>query len=149
MKRNLKSIMGVTLLEIMLVLAIAAMVIVMSIRYYQSATSSQQANSALEQIQSITAAIDSISQGSGGYTASAVNMTNVQPLLPKNGQLTPWNTTITTTPSSVTSYSMTLPSTPAAVCPVLKSKLSTSTHYSVTTSCSASAADFTFTYSSS
>jgi len=35
---------GVTLLEIMLVLAVAAMVIVMSIRYYRNATNSQNSN---------------------------------------------------------------------------------------------------------
>ncbi len=42
------SVLGVTLLEIMLVLAIAAMVVVMSIRYYQAARASQQANDVLE-----------------------------------------------------------------------------------------------------
>ena len=68
--KQLKSIKGVTLLEIMLVLAIAAMVIVMSIRYYQSATLSQQVNQTMSQIQAIAAAADNLAIGSGSYVAA-------------------------------------------------------------------------------
>ena len=50
MKRTIKSIYGATLLEIMLVLAIAAMIIVMSVRYYQSAQMSSQANAFVAQV---------------------------------------------------------------------------------------------------
>jgi type II secretory pathway component PulJ len=49
MKKQARSILGVTLLEIMLVLAVAAMIIIMSVRYYESANSSQQANATLQQ----------------------------------------------------------------------------------------------------
>jgi type II secretory pathway pseudopilin PulG len=153
MKRNFKSMLGVTLLEIMLVLAIAAMVIVMSIRYYQSATSSQQANAALQQIQAVTAAIDSIAQGAGGYTTSNIASPNVLPLLPKNGLTTPWNSQITIgAPSSPTTYEVTVKSTPAAVCPILKAKLAVNSHYSGFSACGAAGstpADFTYTYNSS
>lgn len=71
--KAIKTVLGVTLLEIMLVLAIAAMVIVMSIRYYQSSTTSQQANSTMEQIQAIAAAMDNIANGGAG------NYSNITP----------------------------------------------------------------------
>lgn len=149
MKRFLKSMFGVTLLEIMLVLAIASMVIVMSIRYYQSATSSQQANSALSMIQSITAAADSMAQGSGGYTSAGVSASTILPLLPKNGLTTPWNTSATVTATNATAYAVTLPGTPAGVCPVLLNRLKGNSRYSVTSSCGSSAATFSYSYISS
>ena len=52
MMRSRKS-SGATLLEVMLVLAVAAMVIVMSIRYYKNAQNSQNVNAILAQIQAI------------------------------------------------------------------------------------------------
>jgi type II secretory pathway pseudopilin PulG len=150
MKQFRKSMLGVTLLEIMLVLAIAAMVIVMSIRYYQSATSSQQANSALAQIQSITAAADSIAQGAGGYTTSTISASNISPLLPKNGLVTPWNGGVAFSNITATKYTVTLSNTPAAVCPILKTKLAVNSHYDVTaTTCTGGIVAFAYTYSSS
>lgn len=148
MKKYTKSMLGVTLLEIMLVLAIAAMVIVMSIRYYQSATSAQQATATLEQIQSITAAADSLAQGAGGYAAAAVSTASIGPLLPTNGLVTLWNTNITVTGATATTYVVTIPQTPAAVCPVLSSKLKVNSHYTGVSACGAGAADFSYTYSS-
>lgn len=149
MKRTLRTMLGVTLLEIMLVLAIASMVIVMSIRYYQSATSSQQANSALAMIQSITAAADSLAQGSGGYTSAALSTATITPLLPTNGMTTPWNTSVTVSAGSNTAYTVTLPTTPASVCPILKTKLKSNSRYSNVSACGATAADFSYTYTSS
>ena len=58
---------GVTLLEIMLVLAIAAMIIVMSVRYYQSTTNAQQANAFVAQMQAIAAAMDQLAESTHSY----------------------------------------------------------------------------------
>src|SRR6478735_750227 len=88
MRKNVKSILGVTLLEIMLVLAIAAMIIVMSVRYYQSASASQQANSILQAIQAITATADGIAQATGTY--ASVSTTTVKPMMPNADMGTPW-----------------------------------------------------------
>ena len=144
MKRLNKSMEGVTLLEIMLVLAIAAMVIVMSIRYYQSASSSQQANSVLQQIQSITAAADGLAQATGSF-GSASNA-GLQPVLPANSLTTPWGTAITVT-SGTSTYAVSIANTPIAVCTLLKSKLAANSKYvgAGTNACSAVAA-FTYTY---
>ncbi len=149
MKRTLRTMLGVTLLEIMLVLAIASMVIVMSIKYYQSATSSQQANAVLAQIQSIQAAADSISQGAGGY--STVTSATLAALLPKNGLISPWNGTITFA-GSATSYLLTLGTMPASICPIIKVKLSANgriTGLGSITCPASGTVSFAFTYSSS
>jgi type II secretory pathway pseudopilin PulG len=125
--KNHKHMWGVTLLEIMLVLAIAAMIIVMSVRYYQSATSSQQANAILQQIQAIVAAADGLAQGNGSY--SNCTSTNVKPLLPAAGLNTPWGTTITLS-ATASSITITIPKVPSGVCPLVVTKLSANNHYS-------------------
>jgi type II secretory pathway pseudopilin PulG len=153
MRRFSKSVLGVTLLEIMLVLAIAAMVIVMSVRYYQSATASQQTNATLQLIQAITAAADSLSQSTGTY--SNVTAANVGALLPggvTTGLNTPWGTTITLNPST-SNYVVSIPSAPSQVCPLLVSRLSANKNFNITapsggaTGCAAAAATtITYTY---
>lgn len=131
MKRFAKSASGVTLLEVMLVLAIAAMIIVMSVRYYQQASYSQQANGATEQVQAIVAAIDQLSQASGQYTSSTVSSTAVAPLLPANGLITPWGTNITLSYTSATQYTITVSAAPAGVCPLVKTKFQSNNHFDV------------------
>lgn len=131
MKRFSRPIMGVTLLEVMLVLAIAAMIIVMSVRYYQSASSSQQANSVLEQIQSITAAADGLAQSSGSYKEADIGNSALYPLLPNGSYafITPWGTDITVDNPQPNSYDVTIPDPPSGVCPLIVTKLATNNHY--------------------
>lgn len=107
MKRHLKSMSGVTLLEIMLVLAIAAMIIVMSIRYYQSATNSQQANAALQQIQAITAGMDNLAVGSGAYTN--ITTSQLTATVGSNNMVTPSNQSITLSGQAATTYNISMP----------------------------------------
>ncbi|MDR3490575.1 MAG: hypothetical protein P4M12_00865 [Gammaproteobacteria bacterium] len=144
MKRHLKSTSGVTLLEVMLVLAIAAMIIVMSVKYYQSASSSQATNSALSAIQGVTAAADSIAQGDGTYTSATA--ANIQNIAGSNALNLPWGTSITITPSA-TSYIVTLPGTQPAVCNSLAFKLKANAqHYTSVSACGATAQPFSYTY---
>jgi type II secretory pathway pseudopilin PulG len=126
-KRFFRVIGGVTLLEVMLVLAIAAMIIVMSVRYYQSATSSQQANAILGQLQAIVAGADSLAQATGSY--KEVNASKLEPMLPAAGLNTPWGTKIVITPAD-SSIGMQIPKTPSAVCLLLLSRLALNNHYS-------------------
>lgn len=147
MKRSHQSILGVTLLEIMLVLAIAAMVIVMSIRYYQSATSSQQANMAIEQIQAIMSAVDGVSQGSGSY--SSISNAQISTLLPATGLTTPWGPAITVSGTSTSTYTVSLPSVPQQICPLIEGKLNANQHLSTTDSCGTSPTSVTYTYTTS
>lgn len=147
MKRFARKMAGVTLLEIMLVLAIAAMIIVMSVRYYQSANTSQQANNTLSQIQSIAAASDSLAQATGTYSAS-VSTNAIKPLLPANGLTTPWGSTIEITNAGTNSYSVTIPQMPAGVCGIITSQLNANAHFKVTSACGATPTDFSYTYTS-
>ncbi|MBV9575280.1 MAG: hypothetical protein JO149_01510 [Gammaproteobacteria bacterium] len=134
MKRLARSILGVTLLEVMLVLAIAAMIIVMSIRYYQSASANQQANGFLAQIQSIVAAAEQMAQATGSYAnavgGSGINTSNLAPLLPANSFTTPWGASISMGTPTASAFQLTVSTIPASVCQIVYSKLSTNNHFS-------------------
>jgi type II secretory pathway pseudopilin PulG len=133
--KKFASVFGVTLLEIMLVLAVAAMIIVMSVRYYQSANAAQQATSVFQQLQAIAASADSLSQGSGSY--STVSSATIGPLISNVGGLnTPWASTITISSPTKTGYNITVADTPANVCGLLQGRLQGDTHISITTPCS-------------
>jgi len=145
--RTNKSMLGVTLLEIMLVLAIAAMVIVMSVRYYQSASANQQANGALQMIQAITAAADSLSQGSGSYSTGGVSTSTIQQLMPQNSMTAPWGGAITIGSVSGNSYSVSVASVPEQVCLLIKSRLTGNSKYTgLSSNGCTSVSTFSYTY---
>lgn len=143
MKKGFRAILGVTLLEVMLVLAIAAMIIVMSVRYYQSASTSQQANTLIGQITSIVAAADSLAQSTGNY--SGATTTALQPLLPATIFTAPWGSTITLAPGTST-LGITIPGTPAGVCSLVRGKLTTNTHFTAPACGTSGTASMTVTY---
>lgn len=146
MKKFAKSVLGVTLLEIMLVLAIAAMIIVMSVRYYQSATTNQQVNAALQMVQGIVSSADSLAQASGSYSA-ATQASVFQLMGSSTGTMnTPWGTAVTITGQSGSTYTVTFPNTPAAVCLLLAPRLAANKKFTTISSCGAGAAPFTYTY---
>lgn len=120
--KNITRMLGVTLLEIMLVLAIAAMIIVMSIRYYQNATIAQQTNGVMQTLLAITAAADNLAAGTGTY--SNVTTSAIKNIVGSVNIKTPWSSTnpFTLTPGS-TSYTVSLSTLPTAVCTSLLGKL--------------------------
>ena len=132
MKKNRISMLGVTLLEIMLVLAVAAMIIIMSVRYYQSATVSQQSNSVLQQVQAISAAADTYAPGNGGYTGlSNANL----PISSPNVLNLPWGGSATVTGQTGTTYQIGLPGVPANVCTSLTASLRSNGKFSPASGC--------------
>lgn len=147
MKRFAKSVLGVTLLEIMLVLAIAAMIIVMSVRYYQSATANQQANAVLQMVSGITAAADSLAQSTGNY--SQATQASIESLMPNQSMQTPWGGTITVSGGSGSTYQVSISSTPVPVCVLMKARLTASSKYTaVSSNACSSVSAFTYTYDS-
>lgn len=145
MKQNIRSTLGVTLLEIMLVLAIAAMIIVMSIRYYQSATSSQQVNTILQQLQGVTAAMDNLAVGSGTY--ANITQTQLQAAVGGPANLTtPLGGTINMSAPSATGYTITVPLN-ATICPMVATKIAANLKMAVTNA--ASCTTLTYTYNAS
>ncbi len=147
MKRTIKSIAGVTLLEIMLVLAIAAMVITMSVKYYAVANNSAHLNDAVEQIQSIAAAADGIASQTGSYT-SASSSTGLGSVLPTGWQILPWGAKLSVT-GGATSMTIAVPAVPYAICSTFNSRIISNPHFTQTVACgtSGSAASLSFVYS--
>jgi type II secretory pathway pseudopilin PulG len=131
MKKVFKTMLGVTLLEVMLVLAIAAMIIVMSVRYYQSANSSQQANSILQQVQGIVSAANTLAQAQGSYSSVSIGSAALKPLLPGGWDKTPWGETIIVDNPSATTFDIDIGNVPSGVCPLLLTKLATDNHFSI------------------
>ncbi len=120
------STFGVTLLEIMLVLAIAAMVIVMSVRYYQTSSANQQANAVLSMIQAIQANADALAQESGKYnggTETEANTANIKPMMPNNSMTAPWGGDITVTGATATTYQVDITEMPTQVCSAVRARL--------------------------
>ncbi len=138
MRKSIQSMLGVTLLEIMLVLAIAAMIIVMSVRYYQSANQNSQANTFIQQVGAISAAVENLVQGSGDY--AGVSQGQLESLLPPNTLTSvPWGGTMSFSAESK-GYTLTpdpAPSGTAAkgLCSLIKTKLTTDNHYTVDGDC--------------
>lgn len=115
--KRLSRMAGVTLLEIMLVLAIAAMVIVMSIRYYQSASMSQKVNTAMEDITGIVSAGENFLNAQGSYSG-VHSISALGPYgLPQGASATssPWGGKITVSGSTST-MTITIPNIPADAC---------------------------------
>lgn len=149
--KQIAKLLGVTLLEVMLVLAVAAMIIVMSIRYYQTANSNQQVNGLLQMSQGIAAAADGLAQKDGSFSNSTVTSTNIQALLPNNSFGTPWGTTAKFATVDATSYNVTFPSTPQAVCIQASSRLSSNPKFVNVTApgnCVSPSGDFSYSYDS-
>lgn len=130
MKKSMKTMLGVTLLEIMLVLAIASMVIVLSIKYYKSANASSQANAMMSTLQAITASAENLSQGTGSY--ASVTVSSVSAAMGVSTIMTPWNNAIVSLSGSSRSFTATFSAVPDAVCALLITKLQSNTSTSAT-----------------
>ncbi|MCC2666386.1 MAG: hypothetical protein K0S63_302 [Gammaproteobacteria bacterium] len=106
----------------MLVLAIAAMVIVMSIRYYQSASTNQQLNAAVQAVTSVVAAGESYyATTSGSY--SNISDDNVKAFLPGSKMPMVWGSPLQIGSPAVTSYTITISNVPPNACVPLKNLL--------------------------
>jgi len=144
--KKLFRMLGVTLLEVMLVLAIAAMIIVMSIRYYQSATAAQNANTVLSLIQGIVSSADSLASATGSYSGGSVNTATITNLMPGNSMTTPWGASVSISATDATGYTVEISSTPANVCPLVAQRLKANTHYTNIATCGTTAAVLSFKY---
>jgi prepilin-type N-terminal cleavage/methylation domain-containing protein len=132
MQRFRKSLQGVTLLEIMLVLAIASMVILMSVRYYKAATQSQSATSILATIQAISGAADRLAGSGQGYTT--VTTAGILSVLGSTSALnTQFGSFSVTGTSGISGYAVAFPAnTPAGVPAVVSAQLAQNPKYTVT-----------------
>lgn len=121
MRNTIAKMLGVTLLEIMLVLAIAALIIVMSVRYFQSASISQQAVAYTSQLQAIAAAENSLSQGTGSYVE---NYSTLASILPAGGMTNPWGGSVEVVTSTAGQFTVKAPeSVSTGVCTLVQKQL--------------------------
>jgi Tfp pilus assembly protein PilE len=124
-------LLGVTLLEVMLVLAVASVIILMSVRFYKSATDSSQVNSYMQSVQAITAAADGLAQNSGSYAAAS--NTAIIAIVGSKAMVAPWGATIAVAPAGTTGITITpTPTGGTSVCKQVETKLQTNPKYSGT-----------------
>ncbi len=135
---------GVTLFEIMLVLAVSVSIIVMSIRYYGSTVASHQANATMEQIMVISATVDRVKSSGASYQNILGALQN---MLPPNSLTTAWNTQVSFEDIRANSYAVVLSGMPASVCSQVSNELNANGHFHVTSACERQATDFKYTYS--
>lgn len=117
-----KRLLGVSLLEIMLLLGIAAGIIIMSVRYYQTAMINREANGALSLVQAVVSAADSLSVGTDSYEDN-VTTEKLESILKASGMRTPWNTKLEVEYAEPHSYVIKFPDISGKTCVVLKSKM--------------------------
>lgn len=147
MHNRIKLLVGVTLLEVMLVLAIASMIILMSVRYYQTATGSSLSVGALSMIQGITSVADGLAAPINSY--SGITTDSVRALMPGQSLLLPWGAEITITGQSSSGYSVSLANTPREVCELLKARMAVNSKYTgIAANACASITAFTYAYDS-
>lgn len=145
MRQSLRSILGVTLLEIMLVLSIVTLIVLMSVRYYQSTTTANQTEQVMAIVSAITAAADNLSLGTaGGY--SNVTATNMSSVIGTANMTAPWGGKVSFSGGDTTSYSVTIPKPTAAVCTAILIKLKVNPKFT-SVSCSGGG-NLSYTYNS-
>ncbi|QLH43969.1 MAG: type II secretion system protein [Coxiellaceae bacterium] len=130
MIRNRKSVRGISLLELMLSLAIIAVLVVTAGRYYTSARSARQVNDAVSMLTTVMTALDNYFwtyKTFKGATSSSqdVSMTVLanQGLVPSdftNATANPWGGNITVTSNNATEAKITMSNISESDCTNLK-----------------------------
>ena len=140
---------GISAFRLVLSLALSAMAAIISIHYYLVANDSRQANMLLSQIFAITSIADNLASTSSTYTG-VVTTNSVQSLLPSDGMVTPWGTSMAITSATYATYTVIIPLTPARVCKMLKKRLHDNGHINMDeTHCPPSGSvTFIYTYQS-
>jgi len=116
-------VLGVTLIEVLLVLAFVSLLMVLAIRYYQQAVNHSYANSALEMVSSITVAASSLQSTNNTY--NPVSTSAIQPLMPNGSLTTPWGGQMSIVGSWNNGYMITITNIPQGVCLLIESHLAT------------------------
>lgn len=122
---------GIGLLELMLALAVIAVVVMMSVRYYETARRAQNVNTAITQIRGIVQASTQWVATQYDYATGPTAPITLDKLIQGNylpsqfKSTNPWNGSITVAPASdVTQVTITLTNVPVGVCNSLATKIS-------------------------
>ncbi len=120
---NRKNQRGISLLEVMMSLAVIALILVLATRLYRVVQISSQSDSLLHSISSIVAAQTSYATANGTYTTYA----NLVPgYLPQSATVDPWGNTLALA-INANGYTLTVTAIPALVCANVNPKLANMT----------------------
>lgn len=109
---------GIGLLELMLSLAIIAILLVMATRYFTSARQSQQVASAVSLVNAITAAASNYAATEGNGSAPG-SMGALASFLPPESSTDPWGGTVKVGGTSATAFTIALGNAPADACTMI------------------------------
>ena len=150
-----KRMLGIGLLELMLSLAIIAVLLIMATRYYSSASESQKIQAGVDMVNAVRAAVANYSSGQGIPTTPPTVLELVQSgLLPAsfgstaalNGTANPWGESIATAASSTSgAYEVTMTTPSSNICTAVQGKLAATAPQDSDVSCS-SGSTVTATY---
>lgn len=121
---------GVTLLEMLMVLALSGFIITNSVRYYTHASQQNKLNTTLESLQTVVVAADQYSSLYG--TFQSLNLNNFVQFLPYQ-QLpnSPYGGVFTIQGLSQISYKVTIPGVSQTACYQIQALLSSNANYQV------------------
>lgn len=134
-----KSMLGVTLLEILLVLVIASLVIVMSLRYFTSATNQQKISSGIDMVQSIVAGAETYRLQNGTY--SGVSLDNIKAAMSLKDILSPWGGVVAVASTGSNSYTINIPTVPGYACTPLVKAVTQNAKITTDSTCAAGTAE--------
>ena len=132
---------GIGLLELMLSVAIIALILMMGLRYYYVVRNTERVSNALSMIRSVHDAAAQYAQGQPNYLGVSMTVLNQAGLLPQDIKLgsgtNPWSGDITVTPTAVgglanSSISIALTAVPVAACESMSTVLQAQ---SISTTC--------------
>lgn len=113
---------GIGLLELMLSLAIIAVLIIMATRYYQATRRSSEMNQVVSSVNGIIAAAETWRVGRGDYTGISIDILVTNKYLPEGSATSVWGGKYSISPSGG-SATISLSSIPSGMCDQLKDRL--------------------------
>jgi type II secretory pathway pseudopilin PulG len=131
MKKSFKTMFGVTLLEIMLVLAIAGIIIAMSVRYYQQAATNQKVTAGMSAVTAVVAAVEQWKLKGLALTSTNLNSNNktLDPYFPDGMPVSPWTNNPLTYAGTGSAYTVSIDTTDSGACKILAEQLATQPGY--------------------
>lgn len=158
MNLSLRNQRGIGLLELMLSLAIIAILLIMATRYFTSANTNQQVSNATDMFNGVRASVNSYYSDNGpaaqAPTLSGLVTAGYLPSSYGGSTSSPWGTAMSIPSATAGHFSVQMSSVPASACAMLIARLgqtintaSASGESVSPTSCGTGSSDVTVTYS--
>lgn len=155
-----KSIKGIGLLELMLSLAIIAVLLIMATRYYSSASASQKIQAAVDQINATRSAVQNAAAGISTSSSSATigdlvaagylplsfvaGVSNASAAAGMSSGVTPWGGSISIGNFSTKTFDITMDTPNSQTCTAVQNKINATAAQGSAASCSDSTLTVTY-----